>query len=224
MERNTNTLFIKERIMKNFSVILFWIFTDILLVFGFAFLPSVFSIFCFIAAIIFAPIEEWQNLLKKFFKKPIKSIIIAIIVAVIIAEFPISRVVNGINDVVNPPPTSSNFEVYYEEPETTTTSEFKASSNTYSKKLKASSKVNNTTSNNYNSHTTSYEENYENSNEESTEYESDIVITNSDYVYRTPSGKRYHTSPTCGGKNSYEVSYEEAIDDGLTPCQKCAEE
>ena len=40
-------------------------------------------------------------------------------------------------------------------------------------------------------------------------------------VYITPSGKRYHLSSTCGGKNSYSVS----IDDigSRTPCQKCAQ-
>ena len=41
-------------------------------------------------------------------------------------------------------------------------------------------------------------------------------------VYRTPSGKRYHYDPGCGGKNSYQVSMSEAIGAGLTPCQKCA--
>lgn len=44
----------------------------------------------------------------------------------------------------------------------------------------------------------------------------------SETVYRTPSGKRYHLSSTCGGKNSYEVSLDSAIAAGLTPCQKCA--
>ena len=44
---------------------------------------------------------------------------------------------------------------------------------------------------------------------------------NSRTVYRTPSGKRYHYSSTCGGKNSYEVSLDEAKKSGLTPCMKC---
>lgn len=42
-------------------------------------------------------------------------------------------------------------------------------------------------------------------------------------VYRTPTGKRYHLDPECGGKNSYEVTLEEAEAAGLTPCQKCAQ-
>lgn len=41
-------------------------------------------------------------------------------------------------------------------------------------------------------------------------------------VYRTPSGKRYHLDPDCGGKNSYEVTLKEAKNAGLTPCKKCA--
>lgn len=41
-------------------------------------------------------------------------------------------------------------------------------------------------------------------------------------VYRTPSGKRYHLDPDCGGKNSYSISISKAESAGLTPCQKCA--
>lgn len=42
-------------------------------------------------------------------------------------------------------------------------------------------------------------------------------------IYRTPTGKRYHLDPDCGGKNSYAVTYDDAIAAGLTPCKKCAE-
>lgn len=41
-------------------------------------------------------------------------------------------------------------------------------------------------------------------------------------VYKTPTGKRYHFDPDCGGKNSSAVSLDDAISMGLTPCQKCA--
>lgn len=41
-------------------------------------------------------------------------------------------------------------------------------------------------------------------------------------VYRTPSGKRYHFDPNCGGKNSYQTTLEQAKNAGLTPCEKCA--
>ena len=46
--------------------------------------------------------------------------------------------------------------------------------------------------------------------------------SNGKAVYRTPSGKRYHFDPDCGGKNSYEVSLDDAKAHGLTPCEKCA--
>lgn len=46
--------------------------------------------------------------------------------------------------------------------------------------------------------------------------------SNSKTVYRTPSGKRYHLDPDCGGKNSYSTTLDSAISSGLTPCQKCA--
>ncbi len=41
-------------------------------------------------------------------------------------------------------------------------------------------------------------------------------------VYKTPTGKRYHFDPDCGGKNSTATSLDNAISLGLTPCQKCA--
>ena len=40
-------------------------------------------------------------------------------------------------------------------------------------------------------------------------------------VYITPSGKRYHYDPDCGGKNSYSVSIDNV--GSRTPCQKCAQ-
>ena len=41
-------------------------------------------------------------------------------------------------------------------------------------------------------------------------------------VYRTPTGKRYHFDPECGGKNSTATTLDAAVDSGLTPCKKCA--
>lgn len=41
-------------------------------------------------------------------------------------------------------------------------------------------------------------------------------------VYITPTGKRYHYRSTCGGKNSYAVTLDQAIAQGFTPCKKCA--
>lgn len=47
--------------------------------------------------------------------------------------------------------------------------------------------------------------------------------TNGRTVYRTPSGKRYHFDPDCGGKNSYKTTLKAATSAGLTPCKKCAQ-
>ncbi len=41
-------------------------------------------------------------------------------------------------------------------------------------------------------------------------------------VYRTPTGKRYHLDPDCGGRNSIATSLANAQSIGLTPCDKCA--
>ncbi len=43
-------------------------------------------------------------------------------------------------------------------------------------------------------------------------------------IYRTPAGERYHFDAECGGNNSYECTWEDAIEAGLTPCGKCAKE
>lgn len=41
-------------------------------------------------------------------------------------------------------------------------------------------------------------------------------------VYVTPTGKRYHYSSSCAGKNAQSSSIANAKSRGLTPCQKCA--
>lgn len=46
--------------------------------------------------------------------------------------------------------------------------------------------------------------------------------TNSQMVYVTPTGKRYHYSASCAGKNATEATLQEAQNRGLTPCKKCA--
>lgn len=43
-----------------------------------------------------------------------------------------------------------------------------------------------------------------------------------DTVYIAPTGKRYHYSKTCAGKNATAVSKAEAQERGRTPCKKCA--
>ncbi len=42
-------------------------------------------------------------------------------------------------------------------------------------------------------------------------------------VYVTPTGKRYHLDPDCGGKNSRPATLNDATGRGLTPCKKCAQ-
>lgn len=41
-------------------------------------------------------------------------------------------------------------------------------------------------------------------------------------VYVAPTGKRYHYSKSCAGKNGRAVSLSEAKNSGKTPCKKCA--
>ena len=42
-------------------------------------------------------------------------------------------------------------------------------------------------------------------------------------IYATPSGKRYHFDPDCGGANSKQIDLESAKSSGLTPCKKCTQ-
>lgn len=46
---------------------------------------------------------------------------------------------------------------------------------------------------------------------------------NSKTVYITPTGKRYHLDPDCGGVNSRSTTLSDALSRGLTPCMKCAQ-
>lgn len=41
-------------------------------------------------------------------------------------------------------------------------------------------------------------------------------------IYASPSGKRYHYDAKCPGKNSAEITWDDAQQRGLTPCKKCA--
>lgn len=52
--------------------------------------------------------------------------------------------------------------------------------------------------------------------------ESSDEVSN-DVVYVTPTGKRYHLDPECGGKNSRAATLDEALNRGLTPCKTCAQ-
>ncbi len=51
-------------------------------------------------------------------------------------------------------------------------------------------------------------------------YGTSISVKADIIVYVTPTGKRYHYSPTCGGKNSKASTLANAKSMGLTPCKK----
>lgn len=41
-------------------------------------------------------------------------------------------------------------------------------------------------------------------------------------VYATSNGKRYHFDSACPGENGREITWDEVVARGLTPCKKCA--
>ena len=65
--------------------------------------------------------------------------------------------------------------------------------------------------------------NYYNNNTAPTGSSTNSNNTHGRQVFRTPTGKRYHFDPDCGGKNSYQTTLEAAKSAGLTPCKKCAQ-
>ena len=193
--------------MNGFLEFVLWLLTDLLLAMGIATLPSFFGIFCLITAIFILPLEGWQALLKKLFKKPAKIIIYLLCSAIFIIEFPYANASIGIDRLLNPPPSSDplviSFQNYKPFPSDVN---YSSDSNASSKKdLSYQNSASNYAS--LNSHTTP-------------EMIKD-PDSNSGVVYRTPNGKRYHFSKTCGGKTSYEVTFDDAVSSGLTPCKKC---
>ena len=50
-----------------------------------------------------------------------------------------------------------------------------------------------------------------------------VKINDSSIVYVTPSGKKYHFSKTCPGKNAKPITLEEAITSGRDACKKCTD-
>ena len=72
------------------------------------------------------------------------------------------------------------------------------------------------------SDTTGPEETTAPDNEDNTSNEGTNETTDSRIVYVTPSGKRYHDSQNCAGKNAKETTIDEAIAAGKTACGTCA--
>lgn len=47
------------------------------------------------------------------------------------------------------------------------------------------------------------------------------MVDESVTIYATPSGERYHYDAACPGKNGQQITWDEALSRGLTPCKKC---
>ena len=58
-------------------------------------------------------------------------------------------------------------------------------------------------------------------NSENISVQYNLDNANSMTVYVTPSGKKYHFSNTCPGKNSTEITLDEALTSGREACKKC---
>ncbi len=56
------------------------------------------------------------------------------------------------------------------------------------------------------------------------EPDNNSIIDDSTTVYHTKTGKRYHLLESCTGKEMLSCTLGEALEKGLTPCQKCAVE
>ena len=101
-------------------------------------------------------------------------------------------------------------------------------SNEQNKKIEENQKNNvpNTTNNTTKSHSTSNPSSLPQTTSNNTANNSNnqnaSTNKNSQIVYSTPSGKRYHYDPECGSKNSKPTTKDKAEAAGLTPCQKCA--
>lgn len=104
-----------------------------------------------------------------------------------------------------------------EEPKSSTPSSY---SSTASSSSKASTSTSSSTQSKSTKQTTSSSTTKQSSSGSST---SSSSTQNSQTVYVTPTGKRYHLSPTCGGKNSTATTLSNAKSMGLTPCKKCAQ-
>lgn len=236
--------------MSKFIKGILWVVADGLVIFGVAFFPSLFSICCFISAIVFAPIKEWQDIIKKYIKKPIRTAIIALCIALVLGLFPFTEMITGIIKLFKAAPAEETTSIVYKEesPEPSYPSYFDVeSSDTSSNAMNSSSETttssissnkattstshshssspsqvsSNTTSSSQSSKTQKIQSTYKKSTATSTNAKTYSENENSQSVYRTPSGKRYHESETCGGKNSYKISLDDAKSQGLTPCKKC---
>lgn len=106
-----------------------------------------------------------------------------------------------------------------EEPKSSTPSSYSSTASS-SSKASTSTSTSSSTQSKSTKQTTSSSTTKQSSSGSST---SSSSTQNSQTVYVTPTGKRYHLSPTCGGKNSTATTLSNAKSMGLTPCKKCAQ-
>ena len=106
-----------------------------------------------------------------------------------------------------------------EEPKSSTPSSYSSTASSSSKASTSTSTSSSTPSKSTKQTTTSSEAKQSSSGSST----SSSSTQNSQTVYVTPTGKRYHLSPTCGGKNSTATTLSNAKSMGLTPCKKCAQ-
>lgn len=106
-----------------------------------------------------------------------------------------------------------------EEPKSSTPSSYSSTASS-SSKASTSTSTSSSTQSKSTKQTTSSSTTKQSSSGSST---SSSSTQNSQTVYVTPTGKRYHLSPTCGGKNSTATTLSNAKSMGLTPCKKCVQ-
>lgn len=251
--------------MKNIKKILLWVVTGFFALTALIYFPSFSSVFAILVSSIVLPVEKWQEILKKYLKKPIKTILLILFLILTFATVPQENIENdNNNDMTSNSITSSQ--------ETTSSNEEDESSNVSSETKDESSenkhehsfvsatcvepktcsscgeKVGNANGHSWKAatclapktcsvcnKTEGSKTNHAYTNgkcsvcgaknpEEST---SSTVQenTNSQIVYTTKTGKRYHSSKTCSSLSNanaiYESTLSQAKDKGLTPCATC---
>jgi len=102
---------------------------------------------------------------------------------------------------------------------TTQTSTSTSNKNTSTTSQSSTNKNTSTSSSNKNTSSSQTTTSKDKTSSSSTNQEKDTSGT----VYVTPTGKKYHLDPDCGGKNSTATTLNKAKANGKTACKKCAE-
>lgn len=217
--------------MKTISKIIQWFFavTFALGALGTGSILS--SIFVLIAAVLMAPIKPIREALLKIKIKGFIAVILSVVIFFVGLSFsPISEIPDNLDDSIvsgqisdtstTTTTTETTTEITTEEsttiPETTTkesTTEEEITTNKETTRKKAETTTKKTVTTTKKVETTT--------KKVTTTKKETTTEDVGPYVYRTPSGKRYHNDPECGGKNSYKVSLKDAKKSGLTACGTC---